>query len=187
VLDAWAKRAPTSEIVETFVTLCERWHVTIAGIEDLGQQYLLVEPILALAQVKNYEIPLATVKPSFRVDKNFRIRTVLDPLVREGRLIIGDNHDDLWSELTTFPMNSTKDLVDSLTSCVALMPPKQQKRHHDSEVEGVAAYLRDSGVAPSVIERKIQQLRFERGEQEFEEPTNPWQKLFEIRKVVQNG
>lgn len=156
-LDAWADRSGTTEIVKHFVDMCAKWGPVVAGFEDAGQQFLLAEPIMEEAAKRDIEVPLAPVTVPTKVDKTWRIRTILQPVIGSGRLMIRHDLLELRNEITQFPMSVIKDLVDALASAVALVPPPAATHQHQDEVHELARYLRESGVPPSEIERAVQE------------------------------
>lgn len=158
VLDAWADRVGTNEVRKKFVDMCERWGPQVAAFEDLGQQSLLYDPIMDEATDRGIQIPLATVTPTSKVDKKFRIRATIQPVYGAGRLIIDDDLLELKNEVTSFPMSNVMDMVDALASAISLVPPKVNSDLEKDDAKELAAYLRNSGVPPSVIEQRMQEL-----------------------------
>lgn len=159
VLHTWAKRASTNGIVEAFLDACERWTPLVAAYEAAGQQDLLYDPIIDKATDRNLIVPLHRLKVSPGVDKNFRIRTTIQPWWNDGRLLIGEDQHELISEILTFPMAPQKDLVDALSGALSLVPPHQQDVSDDTEEEELARYLRETGVPPREIERRMHEVK----------------------------
>ena len=158
VLDAWSGRVGTNEIRKQFVDMCESWGPTVAAFEDMGQQNLLFDPILDEALHRGITIPLAAIKPTTRVDKRFRIRATIQPMYGSGRLIINDSLTELINEVTSFPMSSTMDLVDALASAIGMVPPVMAEQSQQNEKKELARYLREAGVSPHEIERRMEEL-----------------------------
>jgi hypothetical protein len=154
VLDTWADRVGTTQIVKSFLDMFELWSpgVKVAGFEDVGQQHLLFDPLLQEAKNREVDLPLVPVKVPTGIDKLFRIRSTLNPLIAQGKLIFMEHQLDLLNEVTSFPMSSLKDLVDSLASCLALVPNKYEKRQEWSEDRAYVEYLRESGWSQQEIE-----------------------------------
>lgn len=155
VLDAWADRVGTNEICKEFVDKCELWGPSVAAFEDAGQQSLLSDPIMdeASRRERKLELPLVPIPVNTRVDKLFRIRAVLQPVIGSGRLFIWRNLHELVHELTSFPMSPVMDLVDALASCVDLVPPAPTKQGNYDERQELTQYLRDTGAPMHEIER----------------------------------
>lgn len=158
VLDSWASRASTNEIRKKFVDMCEKWGPKIAAYEALGQQRLLADPILDEAAERGLTIPLTAVTPTTKVDKRFRIRALLNPLIGQGRLLFDKDQIELINEVTSFPMSSEMDMVDALASACALVPPMVTDMQAQDDAAELARYLRESGVPPSEIERRLQEV-----------------------------
>lgn len=174
VLECWANRAPTSEIVETYVDIYERWLPAIAGMEDFGQQFLLYEPIRKEAERRGLDIPLVALRSPRGVEKKFRIRTSLQPLIKAGRLLWREDQIEWESEVRGFPMSSVLDLLDAMASCVAMIAPRTSREDEDTEVEELLRYLRMSGVPAAEIEMKAAELR---GESATLSEASPWKRL----------
>lgn len=172
VLDSWADRCGTNEIVKNFVDLCERWGPIVAGFEDMGQQSLLEDPILQEAERRGLTIPLSPLPVPTKVEKNWRIRTTLQPIIGAGRLMLESSQIELKNEITNFPMSSVKDMIDALACACALIPPPQALNRDHDEIQEIAAYLRESGMPPRDIERRVAELG---GYAQFDDVPN-WQR-----------
>lgn len=153
VLDAWADRVGTTGIVTNFLDRVMKWGPMIAAYEDMGQQSLLEEPLMEEAEARGVTLPLAPVSVSTKVEKTWRIRTILQPIVGAGRLILDDRLIELRNEITSFPMSQLKDIVDALASCCALVPPPRAQATAYDEQRDLFRYLRESGAPLSEIER----------------------------------
>jgi hypothetical protein len=158
VLDAWADRVGTNEIRAKFLDLYEKWLPLVSGYEAVGQQSLLEDPIRDEAKDRGLVVPLVPVIPTTKVDKFWRIRSVLQPVIGAGRLIICDHLLELRSELTSFPMSHTVDLVDALASAVALVPPMQTEQQKQDDAEELAHYLRESGASMHEINDRMREI-----------------------------
>lgn len=182
VLDAWAARVGTNEIVKQFVDRVSKWGPVVAAYEDVGQQSLLFDPIMNEAEKQGVMVPLVGVTVTTKVDKNWRIRSILQPLIGAGRLIINQELMELKHEITGFPMSSIKDLIDACASACALVPPPQSVDQISDEEKALAEYLRNSGVAPSQIESRVNEVRQANGG-DVHQPE--WvKKLFNKGKVI---
>lgn len=177
-LDAWADRVGTNGIVTAFVDRAVKWGPMIAAYEDQGQQSLLEEPLMTEAAKRSVVLPLTPVAVSTKVEKNWRIRTILQPILGAGRLILDDSLLELRNEITSFPMSHLKDLVDALASCCALVPPPRAQNAAADEDRELLRYLRESGVPMSEIERHM-------GDDPYSGGSSNWQhKLMHQRALV---
>ena len=156
VLYAWADRVPTPQLVNKLFEVNRNFHPRIFGGEADALQSLFQDAIKMIAHDRNEKLPLSPVQHSTRLDKDFRIRTTLQPLFAEGRLILQENQHDLLAELEGFPSYSTKDLVDALASACNLLPQKPLQRQKDEQAEALAEYLRQTGAPAWYIEQKMQ-------------------------------
>mgnify|MGYP001595230004 CR=1 FL=1 len=152
VLDCWTGRGGAQQLAEVFVQKCALWSPRIAAFEDAGQQMLLVDPIMAEAKKQGVLVPLQPVAPLSGVDKKWRIRATLQPVIGPGRLLIQDEHVELLSELLAFPLGASQDILDALASCIMLMPPPLAQATIDNEREDLLFYLRESGAPMHIIE-----------------------------------
>lgn len=172
VLESWADRVGTNEIVKKFVDMCEKWLPMVAAFEDMGQQTLLEDPIMQEAETRGLTIPLSPMSVPTKVDKNWRIRTTLQPIIGAGRLMLSRDDIELRNEITNFPMSTVKDMIDALASACALVPPPAAVNRSGDEIRALAEYLRDSGVSPREIERRVE----EEGGYATLEGTPTWQR-----------
>ncbi len=155
-LYAWADRVPTQQLVEKLFEVNRNFRPRIFGGEADALQSLFQDAIKMIAHDRQEKLPLSPIRHSTRLDKDFRIRTTLQPLFAEGRLILQENQHELLAELEGFPSYSTKDLVDALASACALLPQKPLQRQKDEQAEALADYLRKTGAPAWYIEQKMQ-------------------------------
>lgn len=158
VLDSWAKRAGTQELVSVFVQMCMKWNPVVAGYEDMGQQSLLWDPIMQEAERRGAFVPLSGVKVKTSVEKNWRIRSILQPLIGHGRLLIADHLLELKTEITQFPMANMKDLIDALAGACSLVPPPKSRSRQSGEARELARWLRESGVPFMDLEDEVDRV-----------------------------
>lgn len=158
VLDAWADRVGTNGIVTAFIDRVVKWGPMIAAYEDQGQQSLLEDPLRHAAAAKNITLPLVPVGVSTKVEKNWRIRTLLQPLFGRGRLLLASHLVELHNEITSFPMSTMKDMIDALASCCSLVPPERTSAPRVDEARELADYLRREGVPPHMIEAHMRSI-----------------------------
>lgn len=158
VLETWADRVGTNTIVDKFIDICSRWRPIVAAYEDMAQQSLLADPIQSKAEEIGMYVPLSPITVNTKVDKNWRIRNTLQPVIGAGRLMIGGHLDDLRNELMNFPMSAVRDLVDALAGAVSLVPPPAASQQNHDEAREVASYLRNAGASPQVIESTVAEL-----------------------------
>lgn len=154
VLHAWAARVPTQKLVESLFEINRNFRPRMFGGEADALQSLFQDAIKLIAHDRNETLPLVPVAHSTRLDKDFRIRTTLQPLIAEGRLILREDQHELLQELEGFPSFPTKDLVDALASACNLLPQKPLRKQKDDEANALADYLRKTGAPAWYIEQK---------------------------------
>jgi len=152
VLDAWAKRCSTDELIERMYRTHELWNLRQLGGEANGLQELFQEAVMRDARLRGKRLPLRPIHQSTRLDKDWRIRTILQPVIANGRLFIRPDMTELKTEIGSFPLSPIKDLVDALASAIKMIPPRPTRREDDRELNNLLAYLRKTGAPPAVIE-----------------------------------
>jgi len=155
VLYSWAGRLATSKYVDKILTMCENYQTKLFGIEANAMQSLFADLVRDKARERTKRLPIVPVHQSTKVDKDFRIRSALEPVINSGRLFIQKKQTELESELRGFPTASTKDLVDCLASVITLVPRRLPKKQQAGEVEALARYLRQTGCPSWYIEQRI--------------------------------
>lgn len=152
VLDAWAKRCSTDELIERMYRTHEIWNLRQLGGEANGLQELFQEAVMRDARLRGKKLPLRPIHQHTRIDKDWRIRTILQPVIANGRLFIRPDMTELKTEIGAFPLSPIKDLVDALASAIKMVPPRATRRENDAEVDKLLDYLRKTGAPASVIE-----------------------------------
>jgi hypothetical protein len=154
VLSTWADRASAHQLSERIFLTQELHRPRVFGIEANAMQALYGEMVAYEARRRAQRLPLFPVKQPTNVDKDWRIRTALQPVIGHDRLFVQDTQYELRAELTTFPMNPLKDLVDALASAVSLLrkptAPAKRREDHDAYL----AYLRQTGAPAWYIEQE---------------------------------
>lgn len=155
IVYAWAARCPAPELADRMVDVCERFRLKILGAEENALAGLFEDLVRRDAKLRNRVLPLHGVTQPSNVEKDFRIRTTLQPIIANGRLFLLGNDPgmlELRAEITTFPMNARKDMIDALASLCRLMPLKSSRYAIDAEQAAYLQYLRESGADPRIIE-----------------------------------
>lgn len=152
VLDTWAQRASIDEIIERIYATEATWKLRSFGVEANAMQELFHEAIARDARLRGKKLPLRAVHQPTRIDKDWRIRTVLQPIVASGRLFLRSDMGELRTEITAFPLSPLKDMVDALASAIKMIPPRATRRDVDEEKEALLSYLRKTGAPAAVIE-----------------------------------
>ncbi len=156
VLHTWADRVTAGQLTERIFRIQQDFHPRMFGIEANAMQALYGEMVAREARFKSLRIPLHPVKQPTNVDKDWRIRTALQPVIAQGRLFLQPHHYELRSELTTFPMNHLKDLIDALASAVSLLRKAVVPQRRRDERDSLLAYLRATGAPSWYIEEMAQ-------------------------------
>jgi hypothetical protein len=154
-VSAWGARCSTDALMERMEDTCDRFKLKLLGCEENALAGLFADAVRRDARLRNRVLPLVGITQPPNVEKDYRIRTTLQPLIGNGRLFLLGNDSgmmELRIEITTFPMNARKDMIDALASLCRLMPLKSARFGYDEEHESYLRYLRESGARPEVIE-----------------------------------
>jgi len=163
VFYAWAGNLPPTAFMEKIIDVYSRYSPRICGIEANAMQELFAELVKDEATRRLGTVRMRPINQDTHVDKDWRIRTTLEPVVNQGRLFLldGNTQIDLENEVRSFPTGKRKDIVDALASAVKLIPARNQEKARDDEVQGVLEYLRETGAPSWYIEQRDQELRQE--------------------------
>lgn len=153
---AWAARASTDAIIQKVFDVYAKWHTMPFGIEVAGQQSLFCGAIETVAKLKRIPITLLPVKQPTAMKKEFRIRTIIQPILAEHRLFIDPSLTELKTEMAAFPTGQTVDIVDALASCINMFPPLvTTARGREEAVTDYEEFLRDEGLEEEDIQERL--------------------------------
>ena len=154
LLYVWCGRVAVPELVRMLFEINTNFKPRVFGGESDALQYLFQEAVKIIAKDRAEQLPLLPVPHSTRIDKDFRIRTTLQPVLAEGRLIARKDQHEFLAELGGFPMFPTKDIVDCVASGIQLLPQRPRRQQKNEEAEALAAYLRKTGAPAHYIEQR---------------------------------
>ena len=155
-LYSWAGRETATQFRDRVVNTYEEYTPRRLGVEANGMQVLFGALIRDHARKNNGEhVRIIPIYQPTNVEKNFRIRTGLEPVINQGRLFLKDKTSDLAVEIRGFPTAATKDLVDGLETVIRMAPKRADQQESNAEVEKYARYLRSTGCPPNLIAQKI--------------------------------
>jgi predicted phage terminase large subunit-like protein len=152
VLDAWAARTSTDDLIERMYKVHDTWHLRVLGGEANAMQELFQEAVQRDARLRGKQLPLRPVHQPTKIDKEWRIRTILQPIVANGRLFLRPDMTTLRTEIGSFPLSPLRDCIDALASAIKLIPPRATRKERDRELEHLLSYLRKTGAPASYIE-----------------------------------
>lgn len=150
---SWAERCSTDKLFDKIYEVNSMFDLNEFGIEGNAQQGLFCDSVIKDAREKNIIIPLRVIVHPTTMNKDFRIRTFLQPIVQQGRFFVcEEGQEDFMEEVLSFPMSSIKDLIDACASAVSMIPKQQTSNSRSSEAEAHLKYLRESGASMQAIE-----------------------------------
>jgi len=160
VINSWSGRLPPSLYLDKLITICDNYNPKIFGIEANAMQSLFADLVHTEAQRRlgAHKNKFLEVNQPTKIDKFFRIRTSLEPIINEGRLFIPEHMTELLADLRGFPTIQHIDRVDCLASAVALVPQRPLPKQTRDEANALAGYLRNRGVSSHEIEKRIKEL-----------------------------
>jgi hypothetical protein len=158
ILYTWAGRIPTSRYLDKILKVCDDWQPKLFGIEANAMQSLFADLVTDAAKQRAKRLPFVSVTQPTRIDKDFRIRTTLEPVISDGRLFMLEEQVELEGELRSFPTGLTKDLVDCLASAITLVPRRPLPVQQSEEAEQLASYLRNTGAPSWYIKKRIDEV-----------------------------
>lgn len=154
VLDTWAGRVPTTVVMAKIEAAIERWGIKTMGVEKTGLAGLWADAMRVNAALRMKRMPIVKVEQPRSMEKTYRIRTILQPLISRGMLFLQENQVELKNEIVSFPRSIHLDLVDALASLVRhVIPPIQTRQETAARADSYLKYLRDIGTHPRDIER----------------------------------
>ncbi len=163
VLHAWAQRCSTDELIEKIYWVNRTFQPKVFGVEANGLAALFSDALARDAKYAGIRLPLVEVFQPSHQEKDFRIRTTLQPLVGHGRLFLDDSdlgQHELFHEIVTFPQNPVKDLIDSCASMCRLIPPPVIRARRDVETERLLKYLRSTGASEQQLKETARKGAF---------------------------
>ncbi len=155
-IDIWAGRLTTSGFKDKILETQKTHSPRLFGLEANGMQVLFGNLVREEAKQQDITSKIIPIYQPTNVDKNFRIRTGLEPVILQGRLFLMESQIEAWSELRGFPTAQTKDIVDAMETCISRVAPKRPiSRRNDREKEDYAKYLRATRMPPHQIKERL--------------------------------
>lgn len=160
VIHAWAGRLPASRYLDKLISICDNYNPKIFGIEANAMQSLFANLVYdeTRRRLGAHKNKFLEVNQPTKIDKFFRIRTSLEPVINEGRLFVPEHMTELLADLRGFPTIQHIDRIDCLASAVALVPQRPVPQKRKDEADALASYLRNRGVPSHEIEKRLKEL-----------------------------
>ncbi len=167
---AWAGRETPSSFRDRIVDAYGTFRPKRFGIEANAMQELFGRLVMEKCKEKwSTHQGMIPVDTPTRIEKAWKIRTVLQPLINEGRLFTMESHVELFAELQGFPTYHLRDLADCLAMCLMMVPRRFYLPNHgdDTELAALAEYLRNTGAPAAYITQRISELRVQSEEEHW--------------------
>jgi predicted phage terminase large subunit-like protein len=161
VRDAWAGRLSASRFTERIISTYFKYKPRLCGIEANAMQELYADMVIDKAREQFSTVAMYPIYQSTKVEKKWRIRTVLEPVINAGRLFLLGSMPELETEIRNFPTGDHMDIIDALASAVSLVPKRTAKQQTNDEMKEILHYLRETGASPHQIEQRKRELEFE--------------------------
>ena len=160
VLHSWSGRLTPTKYLDKLVDLCDKFNPKVFGIEANAMQSLFADLVhtTAKARLGSHRARFLPVNQPTKIDKFFRIRTTLEPVINQGRLFIPSHMTELLADIRGFPTIQLFDRIDCLASAIALVPSKPLAKRRTEETEALASYLRETGMPSHYIEQRIKEV-----------------------------
>jgi len=156
---AWADKLPTTAYIRKLLQVHEQFKPKQFGIEANAMQSLFADVVRDTAKKELTKVTFMPVFQPTNIDKNFRIRTIMEPVINYGRLFVDSVLVELISELSGFPTAQRKDMVDCLASAIRLVPKRAEVVTNNEELANLAKYLRDTGAPAWYINQRMEEER----------------------------
>lgn len=159
VLHAWCGKLPTSKFRDEIISTYDRFQPRRMGIEANAMQALFGDLVYEKAVEELGHARISPINSPTKIEKDFKIRAAIEPILNDNRLFVSATHVELLSELRGFPSGQLKDLVDALAMAIMLIPRRTPERVNTGEVDALAKYLRDTGAPAWYIERAVAEAK----------------------------
>lgn len=161
LLFVWAKRTSTDRFIDTLFEVNDTWHPRVFGIEANAMQSLFADALRREARFSRLRAPFIDVRQPTTVDKPFRNRSALQPIINNHRFFMVDDasQTEARNELSTHPMNATFDIVDAIASATGLLRKRPKVADVSEQEVDLLRYLRRQGHSESTIRRYQAKLR----------------------------
>ena len=160
----WAGRLTASEFKEQILDVQERFAPRLFGLEANGMQVLFGSLVREEARLRFGTIKMIPIYQPTNVEKTYRIRTGIEPVILQGRFFLPQGELEARTELQGHPTAQTSDIIDAMETCMNKVAPKRVvAQDNDREKDDYAAYLRSSGMPAHLIAQEIEQFRVKSG------------------------
>lgn len=156
VLYAWSARTTTEKLVNKIIEISNQYRVRSFGIEANAMQSLFADTVHLIAMYKtSAKVPIVPIEQPTKITKPWRIRTIIQPVLADGRLFTMNNMYELDGQIATHPMALTVDLIDALASVIKMIPKRAAKRQQAIERQALSDYLKETGASPASVAERL--------------------------------
>lgn len=134
IIDIRADHVPISTVFDWMFATAEKWRPRVESLEQNGPFKVLRSMIVDEQHRRGRWLPLVPAKGVG--DKDARIRSELEPRLRDGRLYLTEaTRDTFLGELVAFPGGHKKDVLDATAQglMLAIVPQSPEEREEEEE------------------------------------------------------
>lgn len=118
ILDVRREKFTVGELINEMFDVFEQWSPMNMSIEVIGLAQGLIDSVRNEEDARGQYLPLIEIKTRNNVNKQQRIRSILQPRFERGKIFIRDDlehREVLEEELLNFPKAQHDDIIDPLT------------------------------------------------------------------------
>lgn len=145
ILDYFAKRCELSEIYSQVCKHVELYQPRCIGVEDVAVQIAIGDAFQLLSERDGINLPpLESLRPDTRINKKWRIRTLIQKHGPYGRLYYTGDAYEFKSEFGAFPSGRTIDILDVFAYCIQMhnIPDDELVRSYNDALRERRAFSR---------------------------------------------
>ena len=115
VLEVLREKWAVSELIENLFSVNERFEPESMTLEVIGMAQTLLTLVYREEEERGTYLPLVEIKSRPPIEKERKIRSILQPRFERGKVYIRKDMEDLKEELLKFPKSKHDDIIDALS------------------------------------------------------------------------
>jgi len=148
-LNAWANKDPVETRLERLIDDWVLWKPIWLGVETAALQAEIRQLFQMVAAQRGIHIPTVPIPIPHGMDKDYRIKSAIRPMMAAGKIFVPEHLVELRSEIQSHPTGRTNDLVDAFASGIRMLPPRNLHKSAEGrqDVGELVKYLRSTGLS----------------------------------------